>query len=464
MEQSAYRITRIITNRLLVFAVLMVACFHAAAFALAPEPVDKDSWRVRNEQLNTIAQEGTVNGNAIDVLFIGDSITAGWGGAGKQVWKDSIAPFRAVQFGIGGDRTENVLWRLQNGNIDGKISPKVIVLLIGTNNTGHREQDPKETAADIKAIADTLQKRFPAAHIILNAVFPRSEKPDNKRKINDELNTLIAAYESDHVHYLNINDRLMKADGSLDKSIFPDYLHLSEKGYRIWAEALIPELSKYVMPSERVFPPLRVNEKDWKAKFESYNRMAQQGGMDILFIGDSITEFFQKKSGKEVWDEKIAPMNAANFGISGDGTQHVLWRLEHGNMDGKLSPRLIVIMLGTNNPKYGITDPAMTAADIKEILGKLSRRFPDAHMLLYGIFPRGEEKTDSYRTINEAVNGIISKYDSPKIHYVNINDRLMNADGSIDKTVMPDYLHPGEQGYVIWADSLLVEINKYLKQ
>lgn len=215
-------------------------------------------------------------------------------------------------------------------------------------------------------------------------------------------------------------------------------------------------------PTRDQFPPLRVDEKSWRIKFETYNELAQRGGFEVLFIGDSITEFFQKKSGKKVWDEKIAPLNAANIGISGDGTAHVLWRLEHGNIEGALSPRVIVMMLGTNNPKYGINDPKITAEDIKMILKKLRQRFPDAHILLYGIFPRGE-KPNEHRKINDAVNAIIATYESSNIHYININDRLMNEDGSVDKTVMPDYLHPAERGYEIWTECLVPEIQKYLK-
>ncbi len=225
-----------------IIAILLVL-FSGSVFAsaVAPEPRNEDWWKNRNAKFNAIAEGGNV-----DILFIGDSITEGWEGSGKKVWEKEFAPMKAVEFGIGGDRTENVIWRLDNGNLGGKMNPKAIVLMIGTNNTGHRKQKAEETAADIKTILEKLTKHYPRSHIILLGIFPRGEKADDPlRKINDEINAIISKIEMPKVHYMDISKSFTNKDGSLSKDIMPDYLHLSEKGYQIWADQIMPAVKKY---------------------------------------------------------------------------------------------------------------------------------------------------------------------------------------------------------------------------
>lgn len=193
----------------------------------------------RHEKFNALAKAG-----GFDVLFVGDSITHGWEGGGKAVWDEKIAPFKAANFGIGGDRTEHVLWRFEHGNLDGALNPKVIIIMIGTNNTGHRKDKPEETAAGIGAICAKLHERFPQAQQLLLAIFPRSAKPtDELRVINDNVNKLIAQYNGHwNIKYLDINAKLLEADGTLSRDIMPDLLHPNAKGYAIWADALVPEI------------------------------------------------------------------------------------------------------------------------------------------------------------------------------------------------------------------------------
>jgi lysophospholipase L1-like esterase len=208
------------------------------ARSLAAEPGTGD-WMQRHEELNARAKAG-----GFDVLFVGDSITQGWEWWGKAEWDRKIAPFRAANFGIGGDRTEQVLWRLDHGNLEGTPNPKVIVLLIGTNNTGYRKDRPEETAAGIGAILARLHARFPGAQILLFAVFPRGASPaDEMRKINNEVNRIIARYAGHwNIRFVDINAKLLRPDGTLSEEIMPDLLHPSAKGYAIWADALVPEI------------------------------------------------------------------------------------------------------------------------------------------------------------------------------------------------------------------------------
>jgi beta-glucosidase len=174
--------------------------------------------------------------------------------AGKRAARRLAALLPAAErfrLGFGGDRTENVLWRLQHGEVDG-LAPKVAVLMFGTNNTGHRQEDPKTTAAGIKRNIEELQKRLPDTKILLLAIFPRGEKPDDKlRQINDKINTIIAGFaDNQKVFFANLNQAFLQPDGTLSRDIMPDLLHPNEKGYEIWAKAMAPELAK-LLPAPR---------------------------------------------------------------------------------------------------------------------------------------------------------------------------------------------------------------------
>ena len=179
--------------------------------------------------------------------MIGDSITQGWEKEGKAVWEKYYADRNAVNLGYGGDRTENVLWRLQHGEVDG-INPKVAVLMIGTNNTGHRLEQPQYTAIGIKTVLQELRTRLPDTKILLLGIFPREEKPDAEmRQINNRINDIIKTYaDNQHIFYLNINDHFLADDGTLSREVMPDLLHLNESSYATWAKAMEPTLVKLI--------------------------------------------------------------------------------------------------------------------------------------------------------------------------------------------------------------------------
>ena len=191
-----------------------------------------------HEKFVKIAQEGTA-----ELVFLGDSITAGWGSK-KNIWETAFGQYKPVNFGIGGDRTQHVLWRITNGELDG-IKPKAVVLMIGTNNSG---TDSAEGIADgIKVIVETIRSKQPQAKILLLAVFPRGEKvsPNSDRDKLNQVNAIIAKLDNGkNIHFLDIGSKFLQPDGSLSKDDMPDFLHLSEAGYQIWADAIGPKLAE----------------------------------------------------------------------------------------------------------------------------------------------------------------------------------------------------------------------------
>jgi lysophospholipase L1-like esterase len=241
------KLARSLRLTLLPLIVALAAIDVAANTAIKPEPRE-GNWIKRHEGFVEIAKQG-----GVDVLFIGDSITDAWRNekGGKAVWDAQFAPLRAANFGIGGDRTQHVLWRLQNGELDG-IKPKAVVLMIGTNNTGFERDNstprntPAETAAGVTEIVKYLRAKQPQAKILLLAVFPRGEKPDHpQRKQVAEINTVIAKlHDGKNVHFLDIGKQFLAADGTLPKEIMPDFLHLTPDGYARWAAAIKDPLAK----------------------------------------------------------------------------------------------------------------------------------------------------------------------------------------------------------------------------
>lgn len=190
----------------------------------------------------------------------------------------------------------------------------------------------------------------------------------------------------------------------------------------------------------------------WTLRNDAVNERVKQGNVDLLMIGDSITHGWEG-GGKKYWEKYYAPRNAVNMGFSGDRTQHVLWRLEHGHLEG-ISPKLAVLMIGTNNSN-GKDNTAEEIADgIVAICKKLRAQCPRMKILILAIFPRGPEPSDQ-RQKNAKASSLASKIaDSKMIHYLDINEKFLTGDGFLVKKIMPDYLHPNEVGYKIWAEAI----------
>ncbi|HEY9028191.1 MAG TPA: GDSL-type esterase/lipase family protein [Burkholderiaceae bacterium] len=206
-----------------------------------------DWWLPRHERKLEERSRLVAAGTPPELVFIGDSITEGWEKSGSAIWERHYAKYHALDLGFGGDATENVLWRLQHGEIDG-IAPKVVVLMIGTNNTGHRAEDPRTTAAGIKRVLEEIRQRLPAAKVLLLAIFPRGERPDDpQRRINERVNRLIADFADGHdVVFLDIGQAFLSPDGILSRDLMPDLLHPDAKGYAIWQHAMDAQLRQWL--------------------------------------------------------------------------------------------------------------------------------------------------------------------------------------------------------------------------
>lgn len=231
---------------------ILVLLVSAASFAQNAEPRKNPAIvPVKHEGKRTedVMQRGSENPGPCDIAFIGDSITQGWEGNGKNVWAKFYGGRKCLNFGVGGDRTEHVLWRFEQGQLNG-IKPKAAVLMIGTNNSnknkdGTEAYSEAEILAGVKAIVQQLRERTPETKVLVLGIFPRGATFSTQRGKLLQINQALAKLaDGKMIHYLDFGSQLIEADGSISKTLMPDYLHLSEAGYEIWANAIEAKLKE----------------------------------------------------------------------------------------------------------------------------------------------------------------------------------------------------------------------------
>lgn len=184
------------------------------------------------------------------------------------------------------------------------------------------------------------------------------------------------------------------------------------------------------------------------------------GDYDIEFIGDSITQRWEDR-GTNVWREFYGKRKVINFGVSGDRTQHVLWRFEQGQIDG-IKARVAVVMIGTNNSNKDDNTEADILEGVTAIVQQIRTRQPDTKILLLGIFPRGKIFSPQRGKILQVNQALARLDDGSHIFYLDFGSQYIANDGSISKSTMPDYLHPNEAGYRIWANATEPKLKQLL--
>ena len=451
-----------------------------------PQKQEADSWWMKR-----VAEKKRLSWQRpADIVFIGDSITHGWETGGRAVWERFFAEgkYAALNMGFSADRTEHVLWRLQDGALD-HAKFKAVVLMIGTNNAGHNDFSkcpPADVIAGVKAIVDFIRDRQRDARIILHPIFPRGEKPDDPLRLRNETvnRELRRLADSRQVIWCDFNDRLLQPDGTLSREVMPDLLHPGQYGYEIWANSLLPVLERVLAtpagepvaglygdhprigpdageglsacrPATRIDAAGSRGEWWWLTRLAERRAqiMASDGEFDLVMVGDSITHFWEfddRSFGYGVYRRLCEGRKVLNLGYGGDRTEHVLWRLENGELEGYRA-KTVMLMIGTNNR----TPAAETAEGIKKIIGLIRAKQPQAKILLSPIFPRGKAD-DKHRARNEEVNGIIKGFaDGESVVWLDFNGEFLNADGSIRKgMMMDDLLHPVRGGYEVWLKAL----------
>ena len=231
------------------------------------------------------------------------------------------------------------------------------------------------------------------------------------------------------------------------------------------APATRPTTRRAPVPTDR--PAMKYDRKGqpdayFMGKHDAFLARGKAGPIGVLFLGDSITDFWTRAP--QTWKEHYGAMQPANFGVSGDRTEHVLWRIDHGELDG-IHPKVVVLLIGTNNS--GDTVAHVTAGTDK-VVSEIRHKLPDAKLLLLAIFPRGATPTAAGVAATRAkltkVNQSLAKLDDgTRIRYLDIGDKFLAPDGSIPKDVMSDGLHPTPKGYQIWTDAMQPLLDEMMK-
>ncbi len=252
---------KLITNILALAAAVLLPQFSAVAQTNAPMAIATNAVPVihtntalvagkhKTQRTDDVLQRARENPGAYDIEFIGDSITQGWEGAGRNVWQEFYGKRKCINMGVSGDRTQNVLWRFDQGQLDG-IKARVAVVMIGTNNSndnkaGVEDNSTADILEGVQAIVQQIRTRQPDTKIILLGIFPRGQTFSTQRGKILQVNEALARLDDGrNIFYVDIGSQLIENEGSISKSMMKDYLHPGEAGYTIWAAAIEPKLKE----------------------------------------------------------------------------------------------------------------------------------------------------------------------------------------------------------------------------
>jgi beta-glucosidase len=535
------------------------------------------SWVDTHAKLVTYVQ---ANPGPCDVLLVGDSITQQWGspldkGVLNAAWLKAFPDAKTINIGIGGDKAQNVLWRLDHGGVDG-LKPRAIVLMIGNNNMFFSPETGVAAAAQgVKACLANLREKFPEADVVVAKILPchapKVRFYEDILLTNAEIEKLNLGADP-KVKVLDLTKDFLNEDGTIKLDLFTsDKIHLSLAGYEVYAARLKPLLdptlggkglgSAVVIPKKEtatkpgsapankpatpagptaktadgkslLYPyapyndgkldpqltgwPLTEAEIAWANK-EEYTRkpgheikkhlpemwfvtptagrwrgkdatygnvwlahhaknianVKAAGTIDVALIGDSITQGwgggFDGTPFNAVWQKHFSGLKAVNLGIGGDRMEHVLWRLDHGALDGA-SPKVIVLKIGVNNAPLiqGNGVPVSAAAHgIRLCVENLRLRCPQSQIIVVKILPAfnpSKEVGAKVREVNVALDTLKLDAD-PQVHVIDVAADFTHADGKLKSELYSDkYLHLNLAGYEVFAAKLKIAVDSALKR
>jgi lysophospholipase L1-like esterase/alpha-beta hydrolase superfamily lysophospholipase len=450
----------------------------------AAVPVEGYAKKRHAEKLEAIAKD------KFDLIMLGNSITNNFDKPEFQpVWNQFYAPRKAINLGYSGYRTENIMWSIQHGELDGQ-SPKVLVLEIGTNNIDEKNYPTRHTAGQlaggIEAIVNTIRRKLPDTKIIILRGFPGSydgPKPTSHRALLERASDMVSKLaDGKHIFYCDVNHVFLNFDGSINHDLMPDYLHPSPAGAKLWARAMEPLLSELMgdksldtdKVSNTAIIPVSKLENDsynWWDRHAEVLRVKDSINPEVVLIGNSITHFWgglpqlkyadgklRAPNGPNSWASVFAPYRVLNLGFGWDRTQNVLWRLDHGEMDG-LHPRVVIIDIGTNNTTQTDNARNNTAAEIaegiREVCLRVRSKVPRAKIIVMGIFPRDKDPLSPRRALIKEINRLLEIFTKENnLTMVDIGPNMLAADGTFLPGMMLDYVHPTDKGYQVWADAI----------
>ena len=414
-------------------------------------------WAERHAEKAAAAADVSVKK---DIVFLGDGLTQGWETTGAASLASHFTGDKAMfNLGFNGDSTENVLWRIRNGELG---SHKAVFLMVGGNNSAiytETEEAEGKTYLGVRSIIDCLCEHVGADKVVVQAVLPRGlDESDPVRPRNDRLNIDVRAYARQKgCAWVDMSDLFLEADRhTLKTSLFnADRVTLNASGYEVWAQAISPYVDAAsggtAMPADLVatarpvidciaaFPTATnavMQDAFWR-KFDDDLKLIGENGrnLDLVLLGDSLTQKWMEESGESM---KGIASSILNLGRTGDFVENLLWRLEGGCIDG-YTTKFFNLLIGTNNTiqKNPSDTPEDIAAGVRAVLDLVLEKHPESKILLMPIIPYGytnaqnSAKGAAHYANNEAANEIIRTFaDGQRVILVDVRSQFMNADGT----------------------------------
>jgi len=428
--------------------------------------------------------------NKYDLIFIGNSIIHNFEKPEYQpIWNQFFAPRKALNLGTSAYRTENLIWEIQNCGLENQ-SPKVVVLEIGTNNVDEKNYPTRHTAGQlaggIETIVNLLREKLPNTKIIVMRCFPGcygGPNPTSHRTILERASEIVSKLaDGKHIFYCDVNHAFLNMDGSLNQAMMGDWLHPTPAGAKAWAQAMEPLLSELMgdksmdidIPVNSAIVPVSKLENDsydWWVRHHDVLQIKDSINPEIVLIGNSITHFWggepklkyadgkpRNPNGPNAWASIFGNYRVLNLGFGWDRTQNVLWRLDHGELDG-LHPSKVIIDLGTNNTSQTDNARMNTATEIVEgvraVCLRVRSKVPGARIILMAVFPREQSPTHPRRILINEINKQLEVFAKEnKIDFVDIGPKMLASDGTLPQEIAGDFCHPTDKGYQIWADEV----------
>ena len=361
---------------------------------------------------------------------------------------------------------------------------------IGTNNIDEKNYPTRHTAGQlaggIEAIVNLLREKLPETKIIVLRCFPGcygGPNPTSHRAILERASDLVSKLaDNKNVFYCDINQVFLNLDGSINHDKMGDWLHPTPAGAKAWAQAMEPLLSQLMgdqsrdteIPDNSAIVPVPKLEQDsynWWDRHAEVLRLKDSINPEIVLIGNSITHFWggepklknvdgkpRNPNGPNAWNSVFANHRVLNLGFGWDRTQNMLWRLDHGELDG-LHPKTVIMHLGTNNTSETPNARMNTASEIVEgiraVCLRVRSKVPGAHIVLMKVFPREEKPDHPRRILINEINKQLEVFARENIiDLVDIGPKMLAPDGTLPKYIASDFCHPTEKGYQIWADEI----------
>lgn len=432
----------------------------------APQSTDPNNWWYAR----FLEKSAYLKENGAPTLLVGDDQMELWEdeGKGQSALKTYLLkkPYYAYVTGYSADTTENVLWRLENGELEG-YQPQAVVIMAGGNNTISRDEaaePPCDTVLGVRKLIDTVKQRAPGAKIVLCAILPCGRGPEDPRRArNAVVNDALRGFcDGRDIFWCEVNNQLMSPDGVFGEDFSYDGVHLNANAYKVWARTLVKILDAVFKPDET--PDLekaesRDGERWWYERFLQIRVDAfacRSMHPTLTFFGDDLADGWTNQ-GMGALTNCFPRRVYLNAGIAGDALPQLNWRVRTGCLNTFRTTHLIV-QAGLMNEDAGVEEYlAAYTKMVQECVATQSK----AKVYVMAIPPRGERPTDPQRERIAAINlGLAALADNQTVFFIDCNDKLVDAQGFIPKWLSDDAIHYKAGAYEIWGRALAEYIMK----